>query len=120
LSHHRADILTMTKHTENDNIIATAGVDTLIKLWDVRTNDPIGTLKGHRSAINGLKFGINSNIMCSVSKDLTLKEWDVSQKGLMETFYEHNNEVLDIDHFNGTDYVTCGNDHQTIVWKTEK
>ncbi len=36
----------------------------------------------------------------------------------METFYEHNNEVLDIDHFNATDFVTCGNDHQTIVWKT--
>lgn len=110
----------MTMHTSNDNIIATAGEDTLIKIWDTRAKDCIGTLKGHRSAVYGIKFGINSNILCSVSKDLTLKEWDVSQKGLMETFYEHNNEVLDIDHFNATDFVTCGNDHQTIVWKTEK
>jgi hypothetical protein len=39
---------------------------------------------------------------------------------MMETFYEHNNEVLDIDHFNATDFVTSGNDHQAIVWKTEK
>ena len=81
----------MAMHTSNDNIIATAGEDTLIKLWDVRAKSCIGTLKGHRSTVNGLKFGINSNILCSVSKDLTLKEWDVSQKGLMETFYEHNN-----------------------------
>jgi WD40 repeat protein len=86
----------------------------------VRAKNCIGTLKGHRSTVNGIKFGINSNILCSVSKDLTLKEWDVSQKGLMETFYEHNNEVLDIDHFNSTDFVTSGNDHQAIVWKTEK
>lgn len=73
LEHHRGDILCMTMHTSNDNIIATAGEDTLIKIWDTRAKDCIGTLKGNRSAIHGIKFGINSNILCSVSKDLTLK-----------------------------------------------
>lgn len=92
----------------------------MIKLWDTRANNLIGTLKGHRNTINGVKFGLNSNILCSVSKDLTLKQWDFSQRGLMETFYQHNNEVLDIDHFNANDFITCGNDHQAIIWKTEK
>jgi WD40 repeat protein len=59
----------------------------MIKLWDTRANNLIGTLKGHRNTINGVKFGVNSNILCSVSKDLTLKQWDFSQRGLMETFY---------------------------------
>ena len=88
-------------------------------MWDTRAKTNIGTLKGHRNAIYGVKFGMGSNILCSVSADLTLKEWDVSQKGLMETFYEHNNEVLDIDVLNSTDFITSGNDHQAIVWKTE-
>lgn len=63
----------MSLHTNNDNILATSGEDTLIKIWDIRQNSCIGTLKGHKSAVHGLKFGLNSNILCSVSKDLTLK-----------------------------------------------
>ena len=63
----------MALHTSNDNIIATAGEDTLIKIWDSRAKNCIGTLKGHRAPVNGIKFGIDSNILCSVSKDLTLK-----------------------------------------------
>lgn len=54
-------------------MLATAGEDTLIKMWDVRAKNCIGTLKGHRSTVNGIKFGLGSNILCSVSKDLTLK-----------------------------------------------
>ncbi len=63
----------MALHTSNNNIVATAGEDTLIKIWDTRGKNCIGTLKGHRASINGIKFGIDSNILCSVSKDLTLK-----------------------------------------------
>jgi WD40 repeat protein len=59
----------------------------MIKLWDVRTNTLIDTLKGHKNSINGLKFGFNSNNLCSVSSDLTFKQWDFSQRGLIETFY---------------------------------
>lgn len=63
----------MALHSGNMNVLATAGEDSLIKLWDVRVKSNIGTLKGHRNAVYGVKFGIQSNILCSVSKDLTLK-----------------------------------------------
>jgi ribosomal RNA-processing protein 9 len=75
-------------------------------------------MKGHKNHVNGIKFGANSNNLCSVSSDLTFKQWDFAQRGLIETFYEHNAEVLDIDCFNGNDFLTSGNDHQTIAWKT--
>lgn len=79
----------------------------------------IDTFKGHRGCINGVKFGSNSPNLCSISSDKTLKQWDSSQRGLIQTFYGHNYEGLDIDCFNKNDFITSGIDQQTIVWKTE-
>lgn len=64
-------------------MIATAGEDGKIKLWDVRNNQLINTLKGHRNCVNGIKFGLNSNNLCSVSSDRTLKQWDCAQRGII-------------------------------------
>lgn len=99
-------------------MLATAGEDGLIKLWDVRNNKVIQTLKGHRNTVNGLVFGKNSSNLASVSVDRTFKQWDCSQRGLIETFYGHNAEVLDIDYINENDFLSSGNDHQAIIWKT--
>ncbi len=79
---HRSDILSLSLHT-NENVLATAGDDCQIKLWDTRTCKLIDTLRGHKHAVNGVKFGVNSNNLCSVSSDLTFKQWDFSQRGLI-------------------------------------
>ena len=84
--HHLSDVLCLALHS-NHNILATAGDDCQIKLWDTRSAALIDTLRGHKNVINGLKFGTNSHNLCSVSADLTLKHWDVSQRGLIGTYY---------------------------------
>lgn len=81
-------------------MIATAGEDGKIKLWDVRSSELIDTLKGHRNVVNGIKFGLNSNNLCSVSCDRTVKQWDAAQRGIIETYYGHNGDVIDIDCIN--------------------
>ena len=80
--HHLSDILSLSLHS-NETVLATAGDDCQIKLWDTRSCELIDTLRGHKNAINGLKFGINSNNLCSVSADLSLKQWDFAQRGLI-------------------------------------
>lgn len=64
-------------------MIATAGEDGKIKLWDIRANILIDTLKGHQNTVNGIKFGFNSNNLCSVSTDRTMKQWDCAQRGII-------------------------------------
>jgi len=67
---------------DNENVLATAGDDCQIKLWDVRSG-LIDTFRGHKNVINGVKFGKNSNNLCSISADLSLKQWDFAQRGLI-------------------------------------
>ena len=61
----------------------------MIKLWDLRNMELVGTLKSHKNAVNGLTFGGDSPNLCSVSSDRTFKQWDVAQRGIIETFYGH-------------------------------
>jgi WD40 repeat protein len=82
MQHHRSDILSISIHS-NHNVIATAGDDCMVKLWDTRTCALIDTLRGHKNTVNGVKFGTNSNNLCSISADLTLKQWDFAQRGLI-------------------------------------
>lgn len=101
-------------------MIATSGEDGAVKLWDSRSHELIDTFSGHRGCVNGIKFGFNSANLCSVSSDKTLKEWDCSQRGLIQTYYGHNYEGLDLDCFSESDFISCGMDQQTIIWKTQK
>ena len=117
IEHHQGEILSMD-YSERLNLLATCGDDWLIKLWDTRSLELTGTLKSHRNSVNSVKFGGNSGNLCSVSSDRTLKQWDIGQRGLMETFYGHNEEVLDLDNINGTDFLSSGNDRQVVLWKT--
>jgi ribosomal RNA-processing protein 9 len=117
--HHRSEILCLALHSSH-NVLATAGDDCMIKLWDTRSSTLIDTFHGHKNTINGLKFGPHSHNLCSASADLTLKHWDFSQRGLIGTYYEHTSELLDLDYFNSQDFITSGYDRQVIAWKTEK
>lgn len=63
-------------------MVATGAEDGLVKLWDIRTQKNVETLKGHRGAVTGVKFGLNHNL-CSVSGDRTFKQWDSAQRGLI-------------------------------------
>lgn len=79
---HNGAILCMDYHKLHQ-MIATAGDDGKIKLWDVRTKAIISTMKGHRNTVNGIKFGFNSNNLCTVSADRTMKQWDCAQRGII-------------------------------------
>jgi len=57
-------------------ILATAGKDHSIKLWDINSMKLIDTMKHHKSPVYGVKFGINSNNLASISCDRTLVLWD--------------------------------------------
>jgi WD40 repeat protein len=75
-------------------MIVTAGEDGKIKLWDVRSNGVVETLKGHRGTVNGVRFGVGGNNLCSVSSDRTMKQWDCAQRGTFYIYHRHNINLL--------------------------
>lgn len=57
----------------------------MIKVWDVRESKSIGTLKGHKGAITGLKFQLNGESLVSCSEDKSLKMWDIGERSFLDT-----------------------------------
>ena len=54
--------------------MASAGKDTLVKLWDVRAGAPaVATLHGHKATIMQAHWNANGNWLLTASRDQTCK-----------------------------------------------
>jgi len=58
------------------NTIASASVDSTIRLWDRASAKEIAVLKGHESGVRCVAFSQDGNTMASASDDKTIRLWD--------------------------------------------
>ena len=52
--------------------------DATIKLWDVKSGEEVGVLRGHTAAIGSVEFSPDGNRLISASQDQTIKIWDAT------------------------------------------
>ncbi|XP_066540306.1 cilia- and flagella-associated protein 337-like isoform X2 [Hoplias malabaricus] len=63
------------------NLIATAGVNNQVCLWDPRiVSKPVGILRGHMTSVVAVQFMVEKKQLISFSKDKVLKVWDVASE----------------------------------------
>ncbi|MEP6983960.1 MAG: protein kinase [Chloroflexota bacterium] len=73
------DTVRALAYSPDGQILASAGKDLSIILWDTQTNRPIGQpLMGHTNWINALAFSPDGHTLVSVSIDGTIRRWDVT------------------------------------------
>ena len=61
------------------SLVASAGEDNTIKLWDL-SDDTVTTLRGHTDIVNAVQFSPDGRLLASSSDDYTLRLWNVRQK----------------------------------------
>ena len=61
------------------SVLASGGGQGAIKLWDVATGVPIGSLAGHVKDVESLAFSPAGGILASGSDDKTIRLWDVTR-----------------------------------------
>lgn len=57
--------------------IISGGIDNVIKIWDVRRNEPVFFLPGHSDTITGLSLNSEGTHILSNSMDCTARIWDI-------------------------------------------
>jgi WD40 repeat protein/serine/threonine protein kinase len=70
--------LTAAVFCARDERLASAGLDHLVKLWDLRTGAVLHTLKGHEDVVLCLAASPSGDRIASGSYDRTVKVWDVA------------------------------------------
>jgi peroxin-7 len=118
---HGGEVLSCDWSKYSDNVIATASVDKLIHIWDLRNiASPVCTLSGHTMAVRKVRFSPHAiDKVASSSYDFTVRIWDLSQtEPLLETFEHHTEFTIGLDfnlHVKG-EVVDCSWDETVCMY----
>ena len=58
----------LAMHPVNENIFASCGYDGLVKVWDMRSDYPLSSIKSHKDKLFSLLWA-NSNLLVSGGSD---------------------------------------------------
>ena len=73
-------------------LVASAGENSTIKLWNLRDNT-VTTFRGHTAAINSMAFSPNGELLASGGDDWTFRLWDVSEKQNIATLRHISDQI---------------------------
>lgn len=108
----------MSWNNSINNLVASSGMDSTAKVYDLVKGVPIQTLVGHKAVCyHATWHPTMNNILATSSADRTLKIWDFNSGKVIKTILAHNAEVMHSD-FNKYENIiaTAGSDGSINVW----
>lgn len=111
--------LEFQKLDSESHLLATAGDDKTIKIWNLQSNTVANELLGHEDSIDQLAFHPqNSNLLASVSQnDKTLRIWDLRTNSFIKKFEGSGNSKvgnLNVCWSPQGQYIALGNREYTL------
>jgi transcription initiation factor TFIID subunit 5 len=78
---HKAGVLALA-FSPDGKLLASAGEDRRIKIWDLASSNLLKELRGHTESIQSLSWSGDSNLLASGGQDGLIKLWDVNKTSL--------------------------------------
>jgi WD40 repeat protein len=97
------DALLCVAISPDGEIVASAGWDDTIWIWDRKTAKPIRALVGHKGSVLSLAFSPGGTWLASGSEDRTARLWDVEKGRHVLTFPGHADDVKSVAFSDGSD-----------------
>ena len=89
----------------------------LVRLWDLKTGQSLGTLQGHEAAVRALVCSRSADIAASASGDGTVRLWDLNEKRQVRMLEGHHSDVCCVAFSSdGSMLASGGGDCQVRFW----
>jgi WD40 repeat protein len=111
------DVVNAAVLSPDSKILATAGHDRSIHLWNVATGGLIRSLTGHNGAVYDVAFDLSGSILASASADETIKIWNAVSGERLDTLGQCEGEqyAVRFSH-DGKRVIAAGADKRIRSW----
>lgn len=104
----------------NDETLATAGSDKIVRLWNAKTLTQRLPLEGHAGPIYGLSFNQDGAKLASVGWDKIVRIWNAGSGQLIKSWTGHAGDIWSVAFSpDGTKLATGGLDGAVKLWDAE-
>lgn len=114
------------EYSSRGNVLASAGYDGTIKLWNAATGDLIRTFvdpqiaTGHEGIVRCISFSPDGQLLASGGEDRTVKLWNVAAGNLMRVLEGHTGTVNAVKFSHGGAFVISGGSDKALkVWSVD-
>ncbi len=99
------------------DLVAAAGIDQQVYLWQTDTYRMVRTLGGHKDSIFNITFSPDGQYLAAASNDRTVKIWSVADGKLLHTLEGHSDGVYGV-YFSpdGKTLASASADNQIWLW----
>jgi hypothetical protein len=102
----------------DSQMLASAGDDRTVRLWNLATGEEVACLKGHTDAIWTLAFAPDGKAVATCSRDGTVKLWNLAVRTEAATLKGHQGQVAAVAFApDGNLLATAGTDGKIRLWR---
>ncbi|MEO1614371.1 MAG: c-type cytochrome domain-containing protein [Planctomycetota bacterium] len=113
----RGDAFYAVAFHPSEPLIAAAGYDRVIRVWNTGTNELAREFRGHNGAIFDLAFSPEGSVLASACADETVKLWSVSTGERLDTLGQPEGEVNAVAFSpDGRQVIAASADNRLRVW----
>jgi WD40 repeat protein len=115
------DVIQHLTFSPDGNLLASAGYNRLIKLWDLKAGKLLHVLKDHSDSVYSLSFSPDGTLLVSGGADRAVKVWDVATGSRLYTLGESTDWVYAVAWApDGKHLAAAGVDRSIRVWDVDR
>ena len=100
----------------NDDLLACGGFYMVIKIWKLKSENPVRLLKGHTETVNCLLKLLKEELIASGGYDNTIRIWSLETDETLYILYEHSNNICKLINISENTIASCGDNGKIFIW----